>query len=1063
MTYPISSRTLASVALPEEPSAWLGHVPFALWLVEVVKPGMLVELGTHHGHSYFSFCQAVTLNQLDTKCFGVDSWLGDEHAGEYGEVVFAAVDRLNEKHYSAFSRLLRMTFDEAERYFSDGSIDLLHIDGLHTYDAVRHDFETWLPKLSDRAVVLLHDTQVRERDFGVWRFWEELSARYPSFGFSHCHGLGVLLVGSRQPEELTELAAQWDEPRIRLFVSSLYAKLGRSYELESRLREERKRSEAVAEHLQASAERLQASEAALTDLRGEFEEAAADHQSALQYLESEVSLATREAAQLAREAAKLKSRLGAAESQLQSVLQSSSWQLTRPYRWAGHQAKRLLSARALLPAALRLTGGFPKLLRKGIVVLRHEGVQGVKLRLRYLATRGQGTQGPTPRVHDGLAVRRSPEVRPHSEAVDIVVCVHNALADVKNCLQSLLAKTRPPYRLIVVDDGSDPETAEYLREFMVGQPGILIRHDSAKGYTLAANAGMRQSKGDFVVMLNSDTIVTSLWLDRMIECARSDPRIGLVGPLSNTASWQSVPQLFNGDGDWAENRPQGGASIEDVAAQVASASLRTYPRTGFLNGFCLLIRRELIDKIGLFDEKRFARGFGEENDYCLRTAKADFELAVAEDAYVFHAQSRSYSSERRLALARDADVALREAHSDELIMRSLESTRENRVLAAMRARVAAAAERRDTGRALQERHEGRRVLFVLPVCDSGGGANVVIEESRALAAWGVIVGIANLAQHREAFEASYPDLDIPVIYLDRPVDLSDHVASFDAIVATLFLSVDWVLSAVKGLARPPVVGYYAQDFEPHFFDSTDPHHAQAKASYAMAPLRLFTKTAWNAREIQEHTGAVAICVGPSFAWHRFIPGQRPRNPNPVEVVAMVRPSTPRRSPELTVRVLERLAADYGSRIRIHVFGVDASHGLLRDLARSGRCSLHGEVTSQRVSEILRQVDIFLDFSTYQAMGLTALEAMASGVAVVGPRRGGLAEIVEHEASGLLVDTRDESQCLQAARRLIDDWEFRDRLIQKGFEVAAGCYPERPALAIMEALLPEGACDGGQRR
>lgn len=1047
MTYPISSRALASVVLPDEPSAWLGHVPFALWLVEVLKPGMLVELGTHHGHSYFSFCQAVTLNQLDTKCFGVDSWLGDEHAGEYGEVVFAAVDRLNEKHYSAFSRLLRMTFSEAERYFSDGSIDLLHIDGLHTYDAVREDFETWLPKLSERAVVLLHDTHVRERDFGVWRLWEELSARYPSFGFSHCHGLGVLLVGPRQPKELTELAAQWDEPRIRLFVSSLYARLGRSYEVESRLREERKRSQALAE-------RLQASEAALSELREEFEEAASDHQSALQYLEAEASSA-------AREAARLKSRLGDAEFQLQSVLQSSSWRLTHPYRRTGHQAKRLLAAQALLPAALRLTGGFPQLLRKSMVVLRQEGVQGFKLRLRYLATRGQGRHGPAPRVRDGLNVRRSPEVRLHSEAVDIVVCVHNALADVKNCLQSLLAKTRPPYRLIVVDDGSDQETAEYLREFMVGQPGLLIRHDSAKGYTLAANAGMRETKGDFVVMLNSDTIVTSLWLDRMIECALSDPRIGLVGPLSNTASWQSVPKLFNDDGDWAENRPQGGASIEDVAGQVASASLRTYPRVGFLNGFCLLIRRELIDAIGLFDEQRFARGFGEENDYCLRTAKAGFELAVAEDAYVFHAQSRSYSSERRLALARDADVALREAHSDDLIMRSLEVTRESRVLAAMRARVTAAAERRDTGMALQKRHEGRRVLFVLPVCDSGGGANVVIEESRALAAWGVIVGIANLAQHREAFEASYPDLDIPVIYLDHSADLANHVASFDAVIATLFLSVDWVLSAIRGLARPPVVGYYAQDFEPHFFDPTDPHHAQAKASYAKAPLRLFTKTAWNAREIQEHTGALAVCVGPSFAWHRFIPGERPRNPNPVEIVAMVRPSTPRRSPELTVRVLERLAADYGSRIRIHVFGVDASHDLLRGLAGSGQCSLHGEVTSQRVSEILREVDIFLDFSTYQAMGLTALEAMASGVAVVGPRRGGLAEIVEHEASGLLVDTGDESQCLQAARRLIDDWEFRDRLVQKGFEVAAGCYPERAALAVMEALLPEGAGDGGQ--
>jgi glycosyltransferase involved in cell wall biosynthesis len=221
----------------------------------------------------------------------------------------------------------------------------------------------------------------------------------------------------------------------------------------------------------------------------------------------------------------------------------------------------------------------------------------------------------------------------------------------------------------------------------------------------------------------------------------------------------------------------------------------------------------------------------------------------------------------------------------------------------------------------------------------------------------------------------------------------------------------------------------------------------------MTPLRLFTKTRWNAQEIQHHTGATPVCVGPSFAWQRFIPGERPRNVTPVEVVAMVRPSTPRRSPELTVRVLEQLTSLYGSGVRIHVFGVDPSHSLLQNLARSGRCLLHGEVTTHRVSEILREADIFLDFSIYQAMGLTALEAMASGVAVVGPRRGGLAEFLEHEVSGLLVDTRDEMQCLQAARRLIDDWEFRDGLIRKGLEVAAHCYPEQAALALMETLFP----------
>ena len=187
-------------------SAWLDHIPFAGWLVEEMAPRLFVELGTHHGASYLAFCQAVKENRLSSACFAVDTWQGDEHAGNYGDDVFQALSEYHQEHYAGFSQLLRMTFDEAALCFEDGSVDLLHIDGLHTYEAVKHDFDTWLPKMSDNGVVIFHDTVVRERNFGVWRLWAELSARYPSFEFHHGHGLGVLLVGADAPASLRELA-----------------------------------------------------------------------------------------------------------------------------------------------------------------------------------------------------------------------------------------------------------------------------------------------------------------------------------------------------------------------------------------------------------------------------------------------------------------------------------------------------------------------------------------------------------------------------------------------------------------------------------------------------------------------------------------------------------------------------------------------------------------------------------------------------------------------------------------------------------------------------------------
>jgi predicted nucleic acid-binding Zn-ribbon protein len=181
----------------ETPKGWVGHLPFAAWVMKEVSPKIFVELGTHSGNSYFAFCQSVLEHSLTAKCFAVDTWQGDEHAGHYNEDVFNKVNAHNQERYVEFSQLLRMTFDDATGYFADQSIELLHIDGLHTYEAIAHDFETWLPKLAPDAVVMFHDTNVREGGFGVWKFWEELQDRYPNnLEFVQSHGLGVLQINA---------------------------------------------------------------------------------------------------------------------------------------------------------------------------------------------------------------------------------------------------------------------------------------------------------------------------------------------------------------------------------------------------------------------------------------------------------------------------------------------------------------------------------------------------------------------------------------------------------------------------------------------------------------------------------------------------------------------------------------------------------------------------------------------------------------------------------------------------------------------------------------------------
>ena len=208
--------------------AWTGHIPFAGWIMEEHRPNIFVELGTHAGLSYSSFCQAAIENRLLTKCYAVDTWKGDEHSWTYDESIFKEYSEYHQERYASFSQLLRMTFDEALNYFSDGSVDLLHIDGLHTYEAVKHDFETWLPKMSDRGIILFHDTNVRERNFGVWKLWEEVSQHYPGFEFQHSHGLGVLLIGSNIPEKIKFLQKEGD-----WFINKMIPRVAESLSLKN--------------------------------------------------------------------------------------------------------------------------------------------------------------------------------------------------------------------------------------------------------------------------------------------------------------------------------------------------------------------------------------------------------------------------------------------------------------------------------------------------------------------------------------------------------------------------------------------------------------------------------------------------------------------------------------------------------------------------------------------------------------------------------------------------------------------------------------------------------------
>lgn len=280
-------------------------------------------------------------------------------------------------------------------------------------------------------------------------------------------------------------------------------------------------------------------------------------------------------------------------------------------------------------------------------------------------------------------------IKENTPIVDVIVCVHNALDDVKECLNSLIAKKTMEFNLIIINDGSNLETLTYLNSFSKEWNALLISYANSRGYTKSANEGLKSSKGDYVILLNSDTIVTKFWIEKLLKCANADGETGIVGPLSNCATWQSVPQMKDESGFILNTLPQG-MNIEFMSLLIEWVTLNKFPQVPFVNGFCYMIKREVLNKIGYLDEAVFPIGYGEEDDYSLRAADAGFKLRVADNCYVFHMKTRSFTSDRRDQLCIDGGKALFNKHGNIKLSRSLAVAIDNETMENNRMRIKAA-------------------------------------------------------------------------------------------------------------------------------------------------------------------------------------------------------------------------------------------------------------------------------------------------------------------------------------------------------------------------------------
>lgn len=283
--------------------------------------------------------------------------------------------------------------------------------------------------------------------------------------------------------------------------------------------------------------------------------------------------------------------------------------------------------------------------------------------------------------------------------IEVVVCMHNAAEETLACLESLANTTSVPHTVRIIDDGSDAVAVQRIAAFVEPRPWMRLQSNDANlGYTATADAALRESEAELVVLLNSDTVVTPGWLEGLVECMLSDDRAAMVGPVSNAATFQSVPVLRDAAGAWKTNPLPETWTAEDVARAVASASAKAFPEVPLLNGFCTLIRRSAFLEVGGFNIAAFPQGYGEENDLCLRVTKAGYRLRVADQVYVYHSKSASFGDKRRADLAKRGGAAFKKLHPDVDIKALTDRFGQDGVLAKLRADIAAVYEAALTGR-----------------------------------------------------------------------------------------------------------------------------------------------------------------------------------------------------------------------------------------------------------------------------------------------------------------------------------------------------------------------------
>lgn len=352
------------------------------------------------------------------------------------------------------------------------------------------------------------------------------------------------------------------------------------------------------------------------------------------------------------------------------------------------------------------------------------------------------------------------------------------------------------------------------------------------------------------------------------------------------------------------------------------------------------------------------------------------------------------------------------------------------------------------------------IVFVLPVAGGSGGAHSVMQEADAMRALGIKAVIATNDDNAPRLRRAYRDL----------TSIQNHVLAYrgaeglsalitetmpDVVVATTNQSVHVLAGALEhGKHKAQRTAYYVQDYEPLFYAKDSADWLTAYRSYGLIPGMLhFAKTRWLQEVVQNNHGVQVAKVKPSIDHKIYYPqlGERAEAREKLRIVAMLRPATPRRAPRRTVRIINRIAHEFGDRVTVTTFGCTLDELKAQSLRLSGIEHL-GVLAREDVGDMFRSTDLFLDLSDFQAFGRTAIEAMSCGATALVPAHGGAYEFAEDGRNAFIVDTRDDEAILTAVTDFLDmSAPERREMMLLGIETGFRYSPEQAALSEIQQL------------